>query len=59
VDDQHLAGLGPFDVDAAAGWVASGELAGQRFTAGVVVEPRSPVDLRPDLELLAGLNVAG
>lgn len=59
VNDEHLAGLGAFDVDTATGWVASGELAYKLLAVGVVVEPWAPVDLRLDFELLARLDMEG
>ena len=54
VHDQHPARLCALDEDAATGRVAAYQLSLQRLLIGMSLEPRPPVDLSLDLELLAG-----
>ena len=59
VHDEHLARLRPLNVCATAGRVAGAQLVLKLFPVGVALQPRAPVDLGLDLELLARLHVQG
>ena len=59
VDGKHLSRFGAVDVDAATGRVTSAKLGRKLFLLRVALQPRTAVDLRLDLELLARVDVQG
>jgi hypothetical protein len=54
---QHLTWFGTFDIDASAGGIASTEALSKGFALGMVVQPRSAVELCLYLENFTRFDV--